>query len=123
MTNPKKWAFRSLEADIAGSVSNKDLTVIMPDDYKLNQNFPNPFNPSTTISFVLPLSKKITLRIYDMLGKEITTLSNNEEFAKGSHSVVWNGKDRNGRTVSSGAYIAKMSAGNIEKSIKMMLVK
>lgn len=123
VSNPKKWIFRSLEADIAGSVESKNLTVITPDDYQLNQNYPNPFNPSTTISFVLPLSKKVTLRIYDMLGKEVTTLANNEEFAKGTHNVSWNGKDKNGKTVSSGAYIAKMTAGNIEKSIKMMMLK
>ncbi len=123
VTNPKKWAFRSLEADIAGSVGNRDLTVITPDDYHLNQNYPNPFNPTTTISFVLPLSKKVTLRIYDMLGKEVTTLLNNEEFAKGPHQLIWNGKDKNGTMVSSGAYIARMSAGNIEKSIKMMMLK
>jgi hypothetical protein len=123
VTNPKKWIFRSLESDIAGSVSNKDLVVITPDDYQLNQNYPNPFNPSTTINFVLPLSKKVSLRIYDMLGKEIVTLVNNNEFAKGSHSVTWNGRDMNGKTVASGGYIAKMSAGNVEKNIKMMLMK
>ena len=123
VTNPKKWIFRSLESDIAGSVSNKDLVVITPDDYQLNQNYPNPFNPSTTINFVLPLSKRVSLRIYDMLGKEIVTLVNNNEFAKGSHSVTWNGRDMNGKTVASGAYIAKMSAGNVEKNIKMMLMK
>ena len=123
VNNAKKWAFRSLESDIAGSVGNRDLTVIMPEDYQLNQNYPNPFNPSTTINFVLPLSKKITLRVYDMLGKEIVTLLNNEEFSKGSHNVTWNGKDRNGKIVASGAYIAKMHAGNVEKNIKMMMVK
>jgi len=123
VTNVKKWIFRSLEADVVGSVGNKNLTVIMPDDYQLNQNFPNPFNPTTTINFVLPLSKQVTLRIFDMLGKEVTTLANNEEFTKGSHNIAWNGKDKNGKTVSSGAYIAKMTAGNIEKNIKMMMLK
>jgi hypothetical protein len=123
VSNPKKWIFRSLEADVVGSVSNKDLTVITPDDYQLNQNYPNPFNPSTTINFVLPLTKKITLRIYDMLGKEVVSLANNEEYAKGSHNLTWNGKDKGGKTVASGAYIAKMSAGNVEKNIKMLMVK
>jgi hypothetical protein len=123
VSNPKKWAFRSLEADIVGSVSSKNLTVITPDDYQLNQNYPNPFNPSTTINFVLPLAKKISVRIYDMVGKEVMTLVNGQDFDKGAHNVVWNGKDNNGRTVASGAYIAKMSAGNVEKSIKMMLLK
>ncbi|MFZ4620367.1 MAG: FG-GAP-like repeat-containing protein [Bacteroidota bacterium] len=123
ITNPKKWIFRSVESDIAGSVGSKELTLITPDDYLLNQNYPNPFNPSTTINFVLPLTKKVSIRIYDMLGKEITTLTNNEEFAKGSHTVTWNGRDLNGKAVASGAYIAKMNAGNVEKNIKMMLIK
>ncbi len=123
VSNPKKWIFRSVESDIAGSVGSKDLTLITPDDYQLNQNYPNPFNPSTTINFVLPLSKRISLRIYDMLGKEIAVLANSEFYSKGSHSLVWNGRDSGGRTVASGAYIAKMTAGNVEKSIKMMLMK
>jgi hypothetical protein len=123
LTNPKKWAFRVLEADIAGSVGGKDYTVITPDDYQLNQNYPNPFNPSTTINFVLPLNKKVTVRVYDMVGKEVATLADGQEYAKGSHNIVWNGRDKNGKSVASGAYIAKMSAGNVEKTIKMMMLK
>jgi hypothetical protein len=123
VSNPKKWGFRLLESDLVGSVNGKDYTMIMPEDYQLNQNFPNPFNPSTTINFILPLSKKITVKIYDMVGKEVATLVNGQEYAKGSHNVVWNGRDSKGASVASGAYIAKMSAGNIEKTIKMMLLK
>jgi len=123
VTNPKKWAFRLLEADIAGSVDNKEITVITPEDYQLKQNYPNPFNPTTNINFVLPLNKKVTVKIYDMLGKEVRTLINNEEYAKGTHSVMWNARDNAGRQVASGAYIYKMVAGNVEKSMKMMLLK
>jgi len=123
VTNPKKWTFRILESDIVGSVNGKDYAVITPEDYTLNQNYPNPFNPSTTINFVLPLSKKITLRVYDMVGKEVATLVNGEEYGKGAHAVVWNGKDKSGKSVASGTYIATMTTGNISKSIKMMLLK
>lgn len=123
VTNPKKWAFRLLEADVVGSVGGKNYAVITPDDYQLNQNYPNPFNPTTTINFVLPLNKKVSVRIYDLLGKEVVTMVNGEEYAKGSHNVVWNGRDKNGKSVASGTYIAKMTAGNIEKSIKMMMLK
>lgn len=122
-TNPKKWAIRSLERDIAGSVRSKEYVMITPDNYILNQNYPNPFNPSTQINFVLPLNKKVSLKVYDMLGKEVRTLINNEEYAKGNYNVTWNGRDNSGRTVASGTYIAKMVSGNIEKSIKMMMVK
>lgn len=123
VTNPKKWSFRSLERDAIGSVNPHDMVVITPDDYILNQNYPNPFNPSTTISFVLPLQKKVTAKIYDMLGKEVRTLINNEEYAKGTHQVVWNGRDNSGRQVASGTYIFKMTAGNVEKAMKMMMLK
>lgn len=123
VSNPKKWGFRILESDIAGSVNNRDLSVIMPDDYKLLQNYPNPFNPSTTINFVLPLNKKVSAKIYDMLGKEVRTLINNEDYTKGDHSIVWNGKDNSGKSVASGSYIFRMTAGHIEKTMKMMLVK
>lgn len=123
VTNPKKWIFRILEADVVGAVNAKDYAVITPDDYQLNQNYPNPFNPSTTINFVLPLNKKVTVKVYDMTGKEVVTLADGMDYAKGSHSIVWNGRDASGKTVASGAYIAKMSAGNVEKSVKMMLLK
>ena len=123
VSNPKKWGFRILESDIAGSVNNRDLSVIMPDDYKLMQNYPNPFNPSTTINFVLPLNKKVSAKIYDMLGKEVRTLINNEDYTKGDHAIVWNGKDNSGKSVASGSYIFRMTAGHVEKTMKMMLVK
>ena len=58
-----------------------------------------------------------------MLGKEVVTLVHNQDFSKGTHNISWNGKDQNGKTVASGAYIALLTAGNVEKSIKMMMMK
>ena len=123
VSNPKKWGFRSLEADVAGSVGNKDMVVITPDDYLLFQNYPNTINHSNTNSLALKLNKKVTAMNYEILGKEVPTLINGEDFAKGTHNVVWNGRDNNGRQVASGTYIFKMSSGNMEKSMKMMLMK
>ena len=122
-TNLKKWIFRSLEADIVGDVISKEYVVVMPDDYKLNQNYPNPFNPSTEISFFLPLDKKISVKVYDMLGREVRGLVADELYAKGTHAVQWNGRDNNGNQVASGAYICRLTTGNIDKSMKMMLLK
>ncbi len=107
----------------ATGLSERDYKVITPDDYKLEQNYPNPFNPATTISFVLPLDKRISLKIYDMLGKEVKTLVNNTSLKKGNHKVIWDGTNNFGSKVASGNYIAKLEFGNFAKSIKMTLLK
>lgn len=101
----------------------KNIDVVTPNDYTLNQNYPNPFNPTTNINFSLPISKKITIKIFDMLGREVKTLVNNQEFAKGSYQATWNGTNNFGSKVASGNYIATMKFGNFSKSIKMQLLK
>jgi len=101
----------------------KDLDVVVPGDYTLEQNYPNPFNPTTNIRFSLPISKKITIKIYDMLGAEVKTLIDNEEFTKGSYEATWDGTNNFGSKVASGNYIATMKFGNFNKSIKMQLLK
>ena len=97
--------------------------IITPDDYRLEQNFPNPFNPTTTINFTLPLDKNITLKVYDMLGKEVRTLLSDESFKKGNHKATWDGTNNFGNKVASGNYIAKLEFGSFAKSIKMTLLK
>jgi len=101
----------------------KEWTVITPDDYELYQNYPNPFNPSTTIEFYLPVDKKISLIIYDATGREVVRLIDEQEFSKGKHKVVWDGRDKYGKAVASGTYFYKLKFGNFEKTRKMMLVK
>lgn len=114
---------RIIEGGEATGIRAIDLSVITPDDYTLEQNYPNPFNPTTAINFSLPLNKKVSLRIYDMLGKEVKTLIDNEEFAKGSYEATWDATNNFGRKVVSGNYIATLEYGNFSKSIKMTLVK
>jgi hypothetical protein len=80
-----------------------------PQEYKLLQNFPNPFNPGTSIEFSVPVNSSITLTIYNLLGQVVTTLVN-EEISAGSYSVVWNGEDKNGLKVSSGIYLYTIQA-------------
>ncbi len=122
--NPKRYTLQVLERSATtGVIEAHPLSLITPDDYQLHQNYPNPFNPSTQITFTLPLTKKITVKVFDVLGKEVRTLVNNEEFTNGSHSVSWNGTDNNGAAVSSGTYICTMKTDYVEKSMKMMLVK
>jgi hypothetical protein len=105
------------------TVNIKEWVMITPDDYKLEQNYPNPFNPSTKIAFTLPVNNKISLKVYDILGKEVRTLINGEDYVKGSHSVTWDGKNNFGASVASGTYIYKLSFNTFEKSMKMMLLK
>ncbi|HEX3074095.1 MAG TPA: T9SS type A sorting domain-containing protein [Ignavibacteriales bacterium] len=90
---------------------------LYPTVFSLAQNYPNPFNPETKISFSLPQSGKATLKIYDMLGREVAELINGE-MEKGSHSVNFNG-----RNLSSGVYIYRLQSGAFAESKKMALIK
>ena len=85
--------------------------------FTLNQNYPNPFNPSTNINFTLPKTEFVTLKIYDILGKEITTLIN-EELNAGNHTKIWDAKN-----LSSGVYFYKLTAGKFTETKKMVLVR
>jgi choice-of-anchor A domain-containing protein/uncharacterized repeat protein (TIGR01451 family) len=96
------------------AVEGKDR---LPKEFSLSQNYPNPFNPSTTISFAIPVAGKYTLKIYDMLGQEVTTLVN-KELSAGYHKVVFDAS-----RMSSGMYIYRLSGTNVQMIRKMMLVK
>ncbi len=101
----------------------KEWAVITPDDYELYQNYPNPFNPETNISFYLPVDKKVSLIIYDIAGREVIRLIDEQELPKGKHTVVWDGRDKYGRLVASGTYFYTLKFGNFTKTKKMMFVK
>ena len=90
--------------------------------YKLIGSYPNPFNPSTNIIFEVPNQSLVKIEIYNILGKLVTTLVN-RSYSKGRHQVTWNGKDNNGRKVSSGTYVAVMRTKNYQDSMKMNLLK
>lgn len=92
------------------------------DDYQLYPNFPNPFNPSTTISFRLPETADIRLSIYNVIGQKIRTLAN-ASLASGLHTFEWNGKNDFGQDVVSGIYIYQLEAGNISHTRKMHLIR
>jgi len=89
---------------------------------KLKGNYPNPFNPTTTIAFDLAKSSAVNLRIYNLKGQLVKTLVN-RDLAAGQHSVVWNGKDENNRAVSSGVYFYRMETRNYKSTNKMLLMK
>ncbi|MEJ2634727.1 MAG: T9SS type A sorting domain-containing protein [Calditrichia bacterium] len=88
-----------------------------PQDFGLLQNYPNPFNPSTTIEFILPRSELVTLRIYNVLGEEVVTLTN-KMLAAGRHKYVFEAGH-----LASGIYVCCLNAGNSVQKQKMMLLK
>ena len=97
------------------NIYQSDLPV--PTDYALDQNYPNPFNPSTTITYQLPKSGNVTLKIYDMLGKEVMTLVN-EQKEMGRYSVQFNAS-----SLASGMYVYQLRANDYTSTKKMLLLK
>ena len=94
----------------------------IPDNVNIAQNYPNPFNPSTTISFSIPTVMMCSLDIYNIRGQKVRTLLNENKLA-GRHSIVWDGKDTNGRSVSSGVYFYRLTTPNRTQTSKMLLMK
>ncbi|MDP8201572.1 MAG: heparinase II/III family protein [Candidatus Tenebribacter burtonii] len=87
----------------------------------LHKNYPNPFNPTTTISFSIPEQSKIQIMIYNIKGQKVKTVTN-ESFDKGNHFVVWNGVDDSGKSVSSGVYFYNLNVNGKSNSIKRCLL-
>jgi hypothetical protein len=88
----------------------------------LTQNFPNPFNPSTTVRFSLPQVQFVNLAVYSVDGRLIATLVN-ESRPAGPHEIEWDGRDDLGREVSSGVYFYRLETGSIKESKRMVLIK
>ena len=96
---------------------------LIPTSYELSQNFPNPFNPATTIRYGLPQAKRVTLKIYNLLGEEVALIMNDELRAAGYHAAIWDGRDKNDRVVASGVYVYRMQAGSFVITKKLALIK
>jgi hypothetical protein len=89
----------------------------IPEDFVLYQNYPNPFNPTTSIQFGLPLEENIRLDVFDVLGRQITTLAQGV-YSAGNHTVQFDG-----RSLVSGVYLVRMQTGKRVQTMKMLLVK
>ena len=98
----------------ATSVNNDEITV---EDFELKQNYPNPFNPSTKISFVIPVSSNVNLKVFNILGNEITTLLN-EQLVAGEHTVPFNASG-----LSSGIYFYSLTVNSNTQTKEMVLLK
>jgi len=110
----------------AGDLSKKALNLNvqkpLPKVFSLNQNVPNPFNPSTIISYDVPKAAHVSLVIYNNLGERVCALVNGAK-EPGTYTIRWNGENQKGEKVASGVYFYKMKAGDFEDSRQMMLVK
>ena len=100
-----------------GNIGIKQISTQIPGTFKLYQNYPNPFNPVTNIKYEVPFRMKVTLKIYDVNGKEVKVLVNGIQNA-GSYSVDWNGE-----SYASGVYFYRLEAEGFSKSYKMVLIK
>jgi CotH kinase protein/Lamin Tail Domain/Fn3 associated/FlgD Ig-like domain len=103
-------------------VSTEDEMIALTSDIQLIQNFPNPFNPSTKISFSLPNESRINLSIFNIKGQLVKTLLAGY-MDKGVHTVLWNGRNSSSKAVASGIYYYKLSNGTSNRVKKMLLLK
>jgi hypothetical protein len=97
-----------------------DYSTLLPKTVTLFNNYPNPFNPSTTISYSLPLAGKVKLEIFNVLGQSVGVLFDGQQEA-GLHKVEWRADDNN--SLSSGLYLYRLTVGDFVETKKMMLVK
>jgi len=115
-----KYKYRLKQIDYDGKFEYSNVVeveVSSPSEYSIAQNYPNPFNPSTKIKYSVPQSSNVVLKIYDVLGKEVATLVN-EEKPVGSYEVEFNPS-----SLTSGVYFYKLQAGSFVDTKKMLLLK
>ena len=94
----------------------------LPTEFALHHNYPNPFNPVTTLRYDLPEQANVNIIIYDLLGREVRTLVNTTQDA-GFKSVIWDATNNQGNPVSAGVYLYQIQAGEFVQTKKMVLLK
>ena len=107
--------------DIYFEINLSDIKAI-PVDFALQQNFPNPFNPSTEIRFDLPEADFVNLSVYNMMGQKIKTLTS-ENMTPGYHSIIWNGTNDSGSRVATGMYFYSINTSQFQSIKKMLFLK
>ncbi len=118
-----QWGFSLWEFEVyISEVGIRDRYMAIPYKFSLKQNYTNQLNPVIEINYELPESDDVKLIVYGALGREIKTLVNKKQI-KGRYSVIWNGFDNNGKSVSSGVYFIKFNSSNFEKACKIIIFK
>jgi len=119
-----KWFNWIYNPDFSVSVEKEDSGT--PKEFSLSQNYPNPFNPQTNIKYELAENSLVLIKVYNILGKEITTLVEKEQ-TPGGYQISWEAKDSEGRMLPSGVYLIRLSANgksiNYTKTVKAIFVK
>ena len=110
------------QLQVTESATGVDEPVGFVNRYELFHNYPNPFNPSTTIRYSLKEDAYVSLKVFNMLGQEVKTLVNNFQTA-GPKQVEWDGRNERGTSVATGMYVYRMKAGDFVRSNKMILSK
>jgi hypothetical protein len=108
--------------DVIGTTTGVAGRNDVPASYELADNYPNPFNPSTTIEYGVPEGGAVSLAIYNVLGQKVRTLVQDYKPA-GRYQITWDGLDETGRHVGTGVYLYRMTAGQTAVVKKMLLVK
>ena len=103
-------------------LSDHNVSQLVASEYQLNQNFPNPFNPITTVRYDLPEDSFVDVTVYDMLGNVVNNLINTNQ-SSGYRSVQWDATNNQGEPVSAGVYLYKIQAGDFIDTKKMILLK
>lgn len=104
-------------SQFAGNLKKEALTNQIPVEYSLSNNFPNPFNPVTTITYTIPVNERVLIKVYDILGREVTTLVNEDKIA-GKYSLSFDAS-----RLASGIYFYTIKAGSFTQTKKMVLIK
>ncbi len=113
--------FTDIQWDLVSDVADNENPGVVK-EFNLGQNFPNPFNPSTTIEYSLPENAQVTLTIYNILGQKVSTLID-RSIAAGTYRVIWNGTNEAGVPVAGGLYIYRLQTDKATITRKMILMK
>ncbi len=124
--DPPAWVSEMVLLDPEGGLLAPDLAsarlFLRPDQVLLMHNYPNPFNPITTIRYGIPEESRVSILVYNILGQEVAKLVN-EPQAAGFYTVDWDGRDGRGRQMASGVYLYRIKVGNVARVQKMILLK
>ncbi len=127
LPRPAIWSYRLKQVDLDGTIHFSDpiqvnvLTSVadsrVPTTFSLAQNYPNPFNPTTTIEFALPKSVRATLKVFDLLGREVATLVD-ENLAAGVHKAEWKAEG-----LASAVYLYRLHSGEFVQTLRLVLIR